>query len=293
MADFKINRLLIIGVGLIGGSFALAVRKAGLVREIVGAGRSLQNLEKGVELGVIDRCTQDFSEEIESSDVIFVSTPVLATDAVFQKISQSNYRNCVITDAGSVKGYIVESAMLHFGQEFEGFVAAHPIAGRENSGVSAATEDLYRGQRTIITPSAQSGSNAIETVRNLWTAAGAYITEMDSTTHDELVSASSHLPHLVAFGLVNYIANHSRGRDCFDLAASGFYDFTRIASSDPTMWRDISLANSGAIVRELKGYIERLETLASEISQGHGNAIHEFMNAAKASRDYHLKRWTK
>ncbi len=293
MSELKVDQLLIIGVGLIGGSFALALRELGIVREIVGAGRSRENLEKAVALGVIDRYTENFPTEVENSNVIFVSTPVLATDRVFAMIAKENYRHSIITDAGSVKGCVVSAAEKHFSSDYCGFVAAHPIAGRENSGVGAATGDLYAGKRTIITPSNQSGDDAIETVRQLWESVGAQVSQMDAFTHDELVSASSHLPHLVAFGLVNYIANHSRSQECFDLAASGFYDFTRIASSDPTMWRDISLSNADDIIRELKGYINNLEKIISQISQGNGDQLQEILNVAKVSRDYYLAQWTK
>lgn len=293
MSQFRIEQLLIIGVGLIGGSFALALRQSGAVGTIVGAGRSIANLEKAVSLGVIDRYTENFSEEVSHSDVVLVSTPVLSIDNIFRTIAQTDYHHSIITDAGSVKGCVVDAAQTHFNPDYRGFVAAHPIAGREHSGVGAATVDLYRGKRTIITPSRQSGDDAIELVRQMWDATGADISVMDADTHDKLVSASSHLPHLVAFGLVNYIANHARGKECFDLAASGFYDFTRIASSDPTMWRDISLANAEAIVDELQGYIDSLEAIRSQISQRNGERLQDILNVAKDSRDFYLVRWMK
>ncbi len=289
----QIDRLLVIGVGLIGGSVALALKAAGVVREIVGAGRSVENLEKAVQLGVVDRFTQNFAEEVSTSTVILISTPVLSTDAIIRKIADEDYHNALITDAGSVKGGIVESAERYLSADYRGFVAAHPIAGREHSGVTAASADLYQGKRTIVTPSRQSGPRAIEFVKQFWCATGARVSEMDAATHDELVSASSHLPHLVAFGLVNYIANHARGKECFDLAAAGFYDFTRIASSDPTMWRDISLANAAAVTRELRGYIANLESIAEKISNGEGDSLKEVMDIAKVSRDFYLDRWMK
>lgn len=293
MAEIKIDKLLIIGVGLIGGSLALALRKAGVVGEVVGAGRSLENLEKAVQLNVIDRFTENFAEEVAGSDFIVLSTPVLTTDEVISRIAKEDYHDTFITDVGSVKGCIVQSAQQHFDPAYQGFVGAHPIAGREHSGVGAATDDLFIGKRTIITPTDRSSPEAVNQVKNLWLAAGSTVTEMDAFTHDDLISASSHLPHLVAFGLVNYIANHKRGRECFDLAASGFYDFTRIASSDSTMWRDISLANAEAIARELRGYIENLETIASEVSHGNGERLQEIMNVAKVSRDHYLAQWMK
>ncbi len=293
MSGLKIDRLLVIGVGLIGGSFAMALRKAGVVREIVGASRSLENLELGVELGVIDRYTLDFPAEIENSDVVFVAAPLLSIDPIFEKISQSNYHNCVITDAGSVKCSVVESAERHFSASFRGFVAAHPIAGREHSGVAAASDSLFSDRRTIITPSAQSGVEATRLVEDLWRSCGSTVTSMGMERHDELVSASSHLPHLIAFGLVNYIAGHANGKDCFDLAAAGFYDFTRIASSDPIMWRDICLTNADAIVRELHGYMENLRQLAVKIKCGDGDAVEAMMRIAKTSRDHYLQQWKK
>lgn len=293
VAMLKIDKLLIIGVGLIGGSLALALKKAGAVREVVGAGRSLENLEKALRLNVIDRLTENFATEVAGSDFIVLSTPVLATDAVMRTIARQNYHSSLITDVGSVKGCIVESAQRHFDPGYQGFVAAHPIAGREHSGVGAATEELFAGKRTIITPSSLSSPEAVEKVKRLWIAAGSTVTEMDACTHDDLISASSHLPHLVAFGLVNYIARHERGKECFDLAASGFYDFTRIASSDSTMWRDISLANAPAIARELQGYIDSLETMRSQISAGNGERLQEIMDVAKVSRDHYLAKWSK
>ncbi len=283
-----VERLLVIGLGMIGGSVALALRRAGIVKEIVGAGRSLTNLQKGVELNVIDRYTEDFTQEVAHSNVILVAAPVLAMEPIFAKIAACDYRDCIITDVGSVKGSIVAAAERHFAQDFTGFVAAHPIAGREYSGVAAASDILFAGKSTILTPSSQSGNDALVLARRLWQSTGAIVTEMPAPLHDELVSASSHLPHLVAFGLVNYIAGHAKSEKCFELAASGFYDFTRIASSDPIMWRDICLANSDAIARELSAYIKTLELLNTEIVHGNGIAIEEMMNVAKSSRDHYL-----
>ncbi len=288
---FQLNKLLIIGVGLIGGSLALALRKAEAVREIVGAGRTLESLEKAVELGVIDRFTRNIQEEVPGSDVVVVATPVLSFDATIQTIAQSNYHDSIVTDVGSVKKQIAESAERHFGTDYSGFIGAHPIAGAEHSGVSAAFADLFHGKRTILTPTDRTGDEAVETVRNMWIAAGSVVSDMDVNLHDDLVAASSHLPHLIAFGLVHYIANHQRNRECFDLAASGFYDFTRIASSDATMWHDISMANSEAIARELEGYINELSAILRSVTNRDGATLEDILNTAKSTRDRNLAQW--
>lgn len=288
---FQLNKLLIIGVGLIGGSLALALRNAGAVREIVGAGRTLESLEKAVELGVIDRFTRNITEEVPGSDVVVVATPVLSFDATIQTIAQSNYHDSIVTDVGSVKKQIAESAERHFGTDYSGFIGAHPIAGAEHSGVSAAFADLFHGKRTILTPTDRTGDEAVETVRNMWITAGSVVSDMDVNLHDDLVAASSHLPHLVAFGLVHYIANHQSSRECFDLAASGFYDFTRIASSDATMWHDISMANSEAIARELEGYINELSAILRSVTNRDGATLEEILTTAKSTRDRNLALW--
>ncbi len=288
---FQLKKLLIIGVGLIGGSLALALRKAGAVQEIVGAGRTLESLEKAVELGVIDRFTHNIKEEVPGSDVVVVATPVLSFDATIQTIAQSNYHDSIVTDVGSVKKQIAESTERHFSTDYSGFVGAHPIAGAEHSGVSAAFANLFDGKRTILTPTDRTGDEAVEMVRNMWVTTGSVVSDMDVNLHDDLVAASSHLPHLIAFGLVHYIANHQRNRECFDLAASGFYDFTRIASSDATMWHDISMANSEAIARELEGYINELSAILRSVTNRDGATLEDILTTAKSTRDRNHAQW--
>ncbi len=284
-------KLLIIGVGLIGGSLALALRKADKASEIVGAGRTLASLEKAVQLGVIDRYTTDLTAEVSSSDVVVVATPVMTVDSVFNLLSRADCSSSVITDVGSVKGSIVDSARRHLISDFDQFVPGHPIAGREHSGVTAATADLFVGKRTILTPTSETNSQSVEIIREMWEDAGSDVSLLGVDEHDDLVSASSHLPHMVAFGLVHYIANHGRSRACFDLAASGFYDFTRIASSDPTMWRDICLANSAAVARELNGYIDELISISKTISNQDSKALEQLIKTAKKARDKNLAQW--
>ncbi len=285
----EINRLLIIGVGLIGGSLALALRKAGVVREIVGAGRSEKNLIKAVELGVIDRYSLRFADEVPKSDIVVVATPVMSMDSIFKTIATTDYHESIITDVGSVKKLLVDISDKHFDSSYTGFVPAHPIAGREHSGVEAACVDLFENKRTIITPTNNSREQAVETVKNMWLAAGSVVDEMDVAFHDEVLSASSHLPHLAAFGLVHYIANHRNRQECFKLAAAGFYDFTRIASSDPVMWRDICTANAVPLLEELNGYIGELQKISACISAGSVDEIQEIFSNAKSSRDENLR----
>ncbi len=293
MNTTEINKLLIIGVGLIGGSLALALRKAGVVGEIVGAGRRVANLDKAVELGVIDRYTLNFADEVDSSDMIVVATPVLSIDSIFEKLASCDYRNAIITDVGSVKALILQSAERHFDPDYSGFVPAHPIAGTEHSGVEAAFSDLFVNRRTIITPTDRANPKSVEKVRNMWQATGSTIHEMSVSDHDEILAASSHLPHLAAFGLVHYIANHDRNQACFELAASGFHDFTRIASSDPIMWRDICASNRDSVIRELNGYIAELQTISQRLSDNNVDKIQMTFTDAKAARDQFLSRFTR
>lgn len=285
----QINRLLIVGVGLIGGSLALALRKAGVVQEIVGAGRNESNLIRAVELDVIDRYSLNFANEVPKSDIVVVATPVMSMDTIFETIATTDYHHSIITDVGSVKKLLTEISDRHFDSSYTGFVPAHPIAGREHSGVEAACADLFENKRTIITPIDNSRKQAVETVKKMWLAAGSVVDEMDVAFHDEILSASSHLPHLAAFGLVHYIANHRNRQECFNLAAAGFYDFTRIASSDPVMWRDICSANAVPILEELNGYIGELQKISTCISAGNVDEIQEIFNNAKSSRDENLK----
>ena len=227
----------------------MALRRAGVVNEIVGAGRNEVNLKKAIELDVIDRYSLNFAEEVSGSDVVVVATPVLAMNSIFELIATTDYRDTIITDVGSVKKQILQFAEMHLDSSYNRFVPAHPIAGREHSGVEAARVDLFERKRTLVTPTENTNSDAVETVKNMWLAAGSVVGSMDVAFHDTILSACSHLPHLAAFGLVHYIHDHEYRQECFDLAASGFYDFTRIASSDPVMWSDICSANAAPICR--------------------------------------------
>ncbi|MED5407199.1 MAG: prephenate dehydrogenase/arogenate dehydrogenase family protein [Pseudomonadota bacterium] len=256
-----IDTLSIIGVGLIGGSLAKALKKADFVREVIGFGRSEANLRLALDQGVVDRWTLDLNEAVAGADVIMLATPVAAADQLLPRISASLRDNTIVTDAGSVKGSVIDAAVSAFGERISHFVPGHPIAGGENSGVGASCVDLFDGQKVILTPLPSTGDRALECIREMWETTGASVSEMDPGSHDRLLALTSHLPHALAFCLVNLLADQSDADECYDLAASGFYDITRIASSDPVMWRDIFLGNQDEVLSRLADYREKLGDL--------------------------------
>jgi prephenate dehydrogenase len=244
------RKVAIVGVGLIGGSFALALRKAGRAEEIVGVGRTRANLDRARALGVIDS-DASLAEAVRGADLVFLAMPVGATASVLQAIAPHLGADTVVTDAGSTKRDVVDAARAALGPGFARFVPGHPIAGAEQSGVDAARVDLYSGKRAVLTPALDTAPGALDTVRELWRACGAEVHEMTPEVHDAVFAAVSHLPHLLAYALVHDIATHEKSSLLFDYAASGFRDFTRIASSHPEMWRDICMANHRALLAEL------------------------------------------
>ena len=249
----EIARVAIVGVGLIGGSFALALRSAGRAREIVGVGRSRANLERAKALGVIDG-DANLADAVRDADLVFLAMPVGATASVLRAIAPHLAPGTVVTDAGSTKRDVVDAARAALGAGFARFVPGHPIAGGEQSGVEAARADLFSGKRAVLTPAAETDARALESVRELWRACGAEVHEMTPEVHDAVFAAVSHLPHLLAYALVHDIAAHDQAALLFEYAASGFRDFTRIASSHPEMWRDICMANRTALLAELSRY---------------------------------------
>jgi prephenate dehydrogenase len=230
-----IERLCVIGVGLIGGSLARALRAAGQVREIIGTSRNADHLRRAVELGVIDRFDTDPARAVQGADMVFVSVPLGAMGSVFAAIRHSLDKNAVVTDGGSAKSSVVADVRRALGEIPPWFVPGHPIAGTERSGVEASFAELYRGRRVILTPLPETDSKAVARVRAMWEATGAVVREMDVAHHDEVLAATSHLPHVLAFALVDSLARMSEQREIFEYAAGGFRDFTRIASSDPVM----------------------------------------------------------
>ena len=280
-----IDKLALIGVGLIGGSLARALRDAGQAREIVGHGRGLANLQRAVELGVIDRVETTLPAAVRDADMIVLATPVGSMEKILQAIAPYVMPTAVVTDAGSVKGAVVETARRVLGDKFSRFVPGHPIAGTERSGVDASFASLYVGRRVVLTPVPETNADAVARVRAMWQAAGAEVVNMTVEHHDTVLAATSHLPHLLAYALVDMLARLDDKDEIFAYAAGGFRDFTRIASSDPVMWRDISLANRDAIVRLLKQYRSELDGLIKAVAAGEGEKLHTLFARAKATRD--------
>lgn len=280
-----INRLAIIGVGLIGGSLALALRQAGYVGEIIGTSRREPHLQQAKELGVIDDYELDMVKAVAGADMVFISVPLGAMQAVFEAIKPAVNNDTIITDGGSAKGCVVRDAKTVFGEVPAGLVPGHPIAGTEQSGVAAAFPELYRDRRVILTPLDTTSPEALASVRNMWQAAGAQVEEMSVQHHDEVLAATSHLPHMLAFGLVDSLAKMKDNDEIFRYAAGGFRDFTRIASSDPVMWRDICLYNREAVLKMTQSYHQDLDEMMQAIEQGDGDALLDIFSRAKAARD--------
>ncbi len=280
-----IGRLAVLGVGLIGGSLARALRAAGAVEEVVGYGRGQANLRKAMELGVIDRAECSAARAVSAADMIVLALPVGSMAATLSEIAPQIGAQTVVTDVGSVKGSVVSAARAALGEHFRRFVPGHPIAGTEQSGVAASFAELFRDRRVVLTPVAETDPDALERVRSMWQATGAQTVSMEVSHHDEILAATSHLPHLLAYCLVDTLARMDDSRVIFDFAAGGFRDFTRIAGSDPVMWRDICLANRAAILAALGQYRSDLDALMSAIGRDDGDWLLELFTRAKRERD--------
>jgi prephenate dehydrogenase len=280
-----INRLSIIGVGLIGGSLARALREKGEVGEVVGIGRGKANLERAVELGVIDRYCHDPAEGVSGADMVFISTPVCTIAGIVAVIAGALAPGCIVTDGGSVKGDIVAACepLLPPGRHF---VGGHPIAGTEHSGVEASFATLYQGRRCILTPTLATDRGALDKVSQMWAIAGSEVILMDAAKHDRVVAAISHLPHMVAYSLVNAVGEY-KGCDenILKYSAGGFRDFTRIASSDPVMWRDIALQNREGILEMMDLFTSYFSRLRELVANGDSTATGRFFSSSKGYRD--------
>lgn len=279
-----IAQLTIIGVGLIGGSLARALRQAGAVQTIVGAGRGEANLIRAQELGVVDRYTLDLAEAVAEADVVLVGVPLGAMHEVFAAIAPALKPEAIVTDVGSAKATVVADARRAFGAR-PNFVPGHPIAGTERSGVEASFAELFQRRRVILTPLPETDPAALARVGEMWSAAGADVVDMSVAHHDEILAATSHLPHLLAYGLVDTLSRWDDSREVFQFAAGGFRDFTRIASSDPIMWRDICIANRDALSASLERYMEDLAQLAALVRASDGPALEKIFRNAKQARD--------
>ena len=284
VTEVRFRKLAVFGVGLIGGSFAMALRQAGCVERIAGVGRSQANLERALESGVVDEIAPDAAAALSDADMVLVAVPVQQTIPVLDAIAPHLAPDAVLTDAGSTKCDVVDAARSHLGLKLMQFVPAHPVAGAELSGVEAATANLFRDRTVVLTPVAETGDRARVRVAAAWHACGARTVEMSAQRHDEVFAAVSHLPHVLAFTLVEMIASREDATELFSFAGAGFRDFTRIAASSPEMWRDICLANREALLAEIGAFRDRLSTLAAEIEAGDAADIELSFELARAAR---------
>lgn len=280
----SIGKLVIIGVGLIGGSFALAMKRAGLVGQVVGVGRSLDNLNRAIELGVIDAASQDPAQAVAGADLVMVATPVGQMGRVFDAIAPVLPAQAIVTDAGSTKGDVAQLMRAHLPEHLAYCVPAHPIAGSDRSGAAATQYGLFEQRRVVLTPLEATLPEAAEAVGQWWQASGARVFSMRADEHDAVFASVSHLPHLLAFAYVEMVANKTDAARCFDFAATGFKDFTRIAGSHPEMWRDISLANRDALLADLRAYQAGLAQLTQWVEAGDGAALEQMFQHAREAR---------
>jgi len=285
-----IGKLVVVGVGLIGGSCALALKGAGAVREVVGVGRTRSNLDEARSRGIVDRAHalgDAWTAELAEADVVLVATPVGEIAPMLATIARHAGPSTIVTDAGSTKGDVVAAARAAFGASVARFVPGHPIAGTEHSGAAAAFPTLFRERTTVLAPLAETSPSALAAVRSMWERCGARVIELDAGEHDRIFAAVSHLPHVLAFALVAQLAARPDAGTLFAHAASGFRDFTRIAGSSPEMWRDIALANRRALAEALGDYRDMLDELARAIASGDGATLERVFSQASAAR----RRW--
>ncbi|MGV6395986.1 bifunctional prephenate dehydrogenase/3-phosphoshikimate 1-carboxyvinyltransferase [Pseudomonas caspiana] len=281
-----IGRLVVVGLGLIGGSFAKGIRESGLCGEVVGVDLDPQSRKLAVELGVVDRCEEDLATACRGADVIQLAVPILAMERVLALLATFDLGGTVLTDVGSAKGNVVKAARLAFGAMPRHFVPGHPIAGSEQSGVEASNAQLFKRHKVILTPLPETDPEALALVDRLWSALGADVEHMEVERHDEVLAATSHLPHLLAFGLVDSLAKRNENLEIFRYAAGGFRDFTRIAGSDPVMWHDIFLANREAVLRTLDTFQTDLDALREAMVAGDGRQLLGVFTRARVAREH-------
>ena len=280
-----IERLVIVGVGLIGGSLAMSLRRTETCGALAGCDRSAENMSKAVELGIIDSYCADPARAVEDADVVVIATPLSATEGVLEKINGHLKPGAVVTDVGSVKGSVVSAARKALGAEINRFVPGHPIAGTEKSGVAAAFAGLFEGHRVILTPVAETGIDALGLITKMWEAAGANVSCLDAQHHDEVLAATSHLPHMLAYALVDCLAGMRERDEIFQFAAGGFADFTRIASSDPEMWHDICFSNRIQLLKILERFDAHIAEIAGVIEQADSKKLLDIFMRAKTARN--------
>mgnify|MGYP003959647053 FL=1 len=284
-----IRRLALLGVGLIGGSLMRALKAEQAVEHVVGYGREEENLQQALELGVIDEIATSVADAVCNADMVVVAVPLGAVKALLDEMKEHLAEDAVVTDVGSVKWSVVRDAQQVFTTVPPRLIPGHPIAGTEKSGAAASFAELYQGRRVILTPLDNRDEDALQKVTAMWELAGAEVVEMGVQHHDEVLAATSHLPHLLAYGLVDALARQDAHREIFRFAAGGFRDFSRIASSDPTMWRDIAMANRKPLLETLDQFRKELDEVESMIQDKDGDALLELFSRAKQARDEHYE----
>lgn len=288
MAESKqqihIPTLAIIGVGMIGGSLSLGLKQRDLVGRVIGYGRSKPNLDQALTIKAIDEVAASPRAAAEAADIIVLATPVGAMADVLEEILPALDKHKIVTDVGSVKKGVVEQATRILGEGINRFVPAHPVAGKEHAGVVAASPDLYENHKVAVTPLDSTDLDALEKVKEMWRGVGADIVTMDVIEHDRVLGMTSHLPHVLAYAMVHYFASTGDRDKCFEMAGGGFYDFTRIASSDPVMWRDICRMNLPEVLGHIAGFQEQLETITRLLENGDDDQIEALFAAAREAR---------
>jgi len=280
----RLKTLAVIGVGLVGGSFALALRKAGVATRIVGFDRDRSALEAGASVGAIDTAAESVTEAVQGADLVVVAVPVRSIGPVLHDVALSMDKDAVVTDVGSTKAEVVRVAREELRERFPRFVPGHPIAGRETSGVESALVDLFRGARVVLTPAEETAADAQEVVRGAWEAVGGKVVVADAEVHDRIFAAVSHLPHILSFALVSEIASRDNAAELLGFAACGFRDFTRIAASSPQMWRDVAMQNREALLAEIDRYTQRLAVFRELIERGEASGLERLMTEARTTR---------
>ena len=278
------NQLGVIGCGLMGGSFALALKRAGQVQRVVGYSKSPSTTERAKKMGVIDAVAESALQAVAGSDIVLIAVPVSASEATFKAIRHLVEPGLLLMDVGSTKRDVVDAARRVLKERVASFVPAHPVAGKEVAGVAHADAALYQGRLAILTPLAQNPPELVQRASDAWTAVGAQVMKMTAENHDAAFAAVSHLPHLLAFAYVNAIARQPAGSDFLSLAGPGFRDFTRIAAGDPTVWRDILLANREEVLRQSQRFRHSLDALEHAMRGGNAEALEDLVRQAAATR---------
>jgi prephenate dehydrogenase len=285
----RVEKLVIVGVGLIGGSFALALKEAGAAGRVIGVGRGAGNIRRALDLKIIDAAGAFDKATFADADLVLLAVPVGQMRAVMRSIAPLLGARAVVTDAGSTKQDVVALARRELKSALSRFVPGHPIAGTEKSGAEAASAGLYRGRKVVLTPLEGTDTDALALARAAWEACGASVFELSPGEHDAVLATVSHLPHVLAYALVDRVARAKNAKQLFSYAAGGFRDFTRIASSHPEMWRDICLANRKALLAELHRYEGELERVRRILERGDAKALDALFSGAREARDRWLK----